>query len=181
MADGALDDLFGPPLAPEGIRPIEHGLEPTNLVEFDDAVAHALKSLLDVANQTPLVNHVLESMTFLWGIDVEGRLMMCVEEMCWASDPDTRFPRLRGMPLDATPFAALGHPLLFDGGYARIAGELFLDEGRGGLDWTITNKSGRYGFGPSRVFVHLENAAKLFQANGLAVHTHYLERRGGRA
>lgn len=181
MANGDLDEQFGPPLEPEGIRPIERGLEPSNLVEFDDAVARALKGLLDVANQTPLVNNILESMTFLWGVSVEGRLMVCVEEMCWATNPDTRFPRLRGMPLDATPFAALGHPLLFEGGQARIAGELFLDESLGGLDWTITNKSGRYGFGASRVFVHLENAAKLFQRNGLAVHTHYLEKRGGRA
>jgi hypothetical protein len=50
---------------------------------------------------------------------------------------------------------------------ARIAGELYLDNGEDGLVWTLSNKSGRYGYDRSEI--QLSNAASLFAAVGVFV------------
>jgi hypothetical protein len=113
-------------------------------------------------------------MCLLWAVTEDGRILIGLEVVCLKNSVNTHFPRMRGVPLEAM-VDSLGHPLLVAGGAARIAGELSLDDDGRSMDWTITNKSGRYGFGPSREERHLDNVASAFLEAGVIVKPYYIQ------
>ena len=104
-------------------------------------------------------------------MDEQGLIRIAVEESFEAGDPTKRFARARDIEYPVQLYKHLGHPVLVQGGGARISGELYLDQGET-LHWMLTNKSGRYGFG--RAPEHLDNVGSEFIKFGVPVKTRYL-------
>ncbi len=165
-----LDELYGELKEPKGVRPIENTIKFRRIEELSEDFADKLNMLLDISNEAEFFRFINQSIVFLWIGDHSGRILLSIEEACLTKTPERRFPRMRGMPLDGH-VEALGHPLLVGRAPARIAGELFLDEGVHGLEWSLNNKSGRYGVGPTRTRAHLENVAGRFRQVGVFVET----------
>lgn len=176
MAGLDLDQMFGPVLSkPAYTRDVERDAQLSLICELNAAIARDLAMLSELANSSPLFRPVALGLCLLWVVDVSGRVLIGLEMVCEKDLLHTHYPRMRGVPLDAS-VDSLGHPLLVQNGGARIGGELFLDtDGHGGpWGWVVSNKSGRYGFGEHRQEQHLNNVANAFVQAGVPVTTHYL-------
>jgi hypothetical protein len=169
-----LNALFGPPLAPTYVRDAERRGQFSNTFALDFISGRYLNELLEFAGTYPTFKDLATNLCFLWAVDESGQIWITMEEVSLSTELGKRFPRMRNMPLDPS-VEALGHPLLVNRGVARIAGEMMLDDDEDSwMHWIINNKSGRYGFGPHRVPVHLANVALAFSGVGVTVEMHYI-------
>ena len=145
MAENAdrLNEWFGLASFPTYIRPLERTQFLSAIYELKTEFSVELAQLVKLSGSNNLAGAISESVCFLWVVTEDGRVLLCLEEVCQLSHAQSRFLRTRGLPL-SSELATLGHPLLVGLGEARIAGELFCQSTPGGRIWTINGKSGRY-------------------------------------
>ena len=141
----SLDDPFGILRPPAKVDTWEQGRAPRSKSTLTTAIG---RRLVLVAQQMddPLLHGVARSVTFLWAMEAEGTISLCVEEVAEMPDGSdlSGYPRRRSFPSHPVHEKKLGHPTLVAGGQARVAGELFLDMRPDGLRWYMNVKSGRY-------------------------------------
>lgn len=140
-----LNTEFGYPRPPEKVDDWEKGRRPESLSDLDSKLAKTLREL-DKLAQTKLMRYALRAKSYIWAMDVSGKIVVAVEELAMAK-PETiypGYPRRRGLKHPSED-KKLGHPTLIDERAARIAGELAFDEDENDvLHWVINANSGRY-------------------------------------
>ncbi|WP_050999893.1 hypothetical protein [Sinorhizobium fredii] len=168
-----LDKLYGPCLPPG--KPInQHELDhlPRTLQRLDENSAPLLidylarQNGLFIPNAFPVTCHVL------WVVDEPGEVWFSSEEII---QDDGELIGILPKKISARPkeFIKLGHPSLLTGNrFARLGGELVYDP-VDGVDWCITNSSGRYGLREHQKAEHLEAVAGKFAQHGLHCWTHF--------
>ena len=175
-----LDELFGPVLPPQngGVRHWESHAS-VKCYELNQASARDLSDFLALAMNGELGLQLMQAITMLWVVNNDGDVIFAMEQTI-ASEGTLRRPRMRGTPLGSS-VKSLGHPLLVNGGSARISGELYIDDSEdpdsSDLTWILNNKSGRYGVHKTRKSEHLENVAALFRRYQVPVETDFMEGR----
>ncbi|KIZ35754.1 MULTISPECIES: hypothetical protein [Rhodopseudomonas] len=173
MADVAVTDLdlrFGECRDGE-LKEGEANAEPIEFDHLDSKISGWLTDLLDWAQKNPYALAAISHMTLIWAVAETGEIRICIEQSCNADFPEKRFPRSRNVEYPRS-FHHLGHPMLVDGARARISGELYLDQEGEEFIWTLSNKSGRFGF--DRKLEHLINVSDEFQALGVYVKLQFL-------
>ncbi|MGB3044953.1 MAG: hypothetical protein WBB98_17405 [Xanthobacteraceae bacterium] len=166
-----LDEMFG--ICIEGeIRPHEQAAAPIRCYELNAETASILDGLRKGADANPLMHHCFVNLTILWLVTPEGAIKFCIEQSIEGAADGIPFPRTRGVS-HGVAVRHLGHPMLCEDGWARIAGEIYLDQGPDGLYWVLTNKSGRFGSGHDRKDEHLENVAAQFAFYGIEMETDF--------
>ena len=160
-----LDSRFGVVGLRSGVhvRALETKFRPKSLVQLNDDSRDWIEELKLLAGLTHL-RVMSESVRLLWAVRQDGSIWLAFEELV---DPSRGAIGTVFVPDMQVPPGVdkLGHPALVEGKEARIAGELYLDEGH----WQINNKSGRFGFLSDRSIFHLENVAAMFNQYGLEV------------
>lgn len=167
-----LDALYGHMRPPMYLRAWEDRA-PVSLSILDRNLAQALSNLKSVCEHS-LLKMVAQSTNYLWAMDVGGNVWIAVEELAFRSiESDTSgLPMLRRI-LHPSDTKKLGHPTLVNRGEARIAGELAMDAGDGGLRWILNAQSGRYCRENPPSQAQIDNVGKLFQSFGLSVDVEY--------
>lgn len=140
MQDLNPDERYGRLRAASSVQEWEKEFSPLSTCELTEDVGEVLRLYIDVASHN-ILSHSARALLFIWMMDSECRIWIAVEEFSPHENPAIAgFPRL-----DEFTQKKLGHPSLRRGEQARIAGELFLDEGENGdLYWCFNVSSGRF-------------------------------------
>lgn len=160
----ALDDEYGQLRPPFKVDPWEVSRVPRSKCELNQSVGNSLSEMHKVS-QSQLFRHAARTLTYIWAMDDAGTVQIAVEEL--AEMPDGTkvegYPRRRNFPVHPSEEKKLGHPTLLNGGLARAAGELFLDEIDGNLFWFVNVSSGRYCRITPPTKDHVDNLVKRFR------------------
>jgi hypothetical protein len=138
----------------EGRQQWEVDMKPVSTSTLSDDLGQSLLMFLKAAT-TNLLQTASRSLTFLWGMEADGKVKIAVEEVARINGKPAPmgFPSRRGMRKDLTLDDKLGHPCIMSTNEARIAGELYLDQASssdGRLVWRINAQSGRFHEPPER-------------------------------
>jgi hypothetical protein len=169
-----LDALYGP-CSPPGLPIKEHELafQPRTLQRLDENSAPLLIDYLARQNGLLIPNAFPVTCHVLWVVDEPGELWFSSEEII---QDDGELIGILPKKVSARPkiFTKLGHPSLLTGDdrFARIGGELVYDPDEG-VDWCITNSSGRYGLRQHQRPEHLDAVAVKFARHGLHCWTYF--------
>jgi len=169
----SLDQAYGPLVPPRSWRAGRPAYEdweakhsPRSLNMLNSVTAPALKELMDQIASGWNIGYVLTNdTTIIWLVDAAGQIWLAIEELVLNGEPKG-IPKHQTMELTARA-PKLGHAALVGCANARNGGEIFFDPTRVPPNWTITNKSGRYGTQPSRTAFHLDNVVKEFSSFGI--------------
>lgn len=146
----------------------EQGKMQASLTDLDKVTGASLRQFKEAA-QNNLLRWVSKSMTFLWGVEPDGRVKIAVEEIASIDGKVVTpgFSSRREIPRNVTLDQKLGHPCLMETTSARIAGELYLDKDSVDderLVWRLNDHSGRYhaNGNPSPTDEQISNVARIF-------------------
>lgn len=142
------EEKYGPLRDPTEVKDWEQGKRPVSKVLLESEVAESIGRFLEIS-QCQLFSASARSFQFIWVMDADCNIWIAYEELVPPVDDPTLLghPRRRGFPSHPSEEKKLGHPTLIDGGAARAAGELYLDEGEqdaSELVWQVNVGSGRY-------------------------------------
>lgn len=168
-----LDIAFGPAFRPNDVSELEFTTRPLSLQKLNAETAASLEAYMSCAAELRVPRVIHEVSPILWIVDEVGDLWFSLEEVINRADRRYVYPLRRGFALPRE-HAKLGHPSLIEGARARIGGELLFDEDAEGGPWVITNKSGRYGFGPDRTESHLRKVVEVFRRHNIRVGSIYI-------
>lgn len=142
------DAAYGALRGPSSIQPWENGNVPASKVALSIEIGKQLQSYRDLSG-SDLFGSAAICFQFIWAMDANCQIYVAFEEL-WSQPASsgeenrTGHPRRRGFPAHPAEEKKLGHPTLLEGGPARAAGELFLDEDGSKLQWYVNVASGRY-------------------------------------
>lgn len=142
------DEAYGSLRMPTEVKAWEAGKSPVSKVMLDDETSKSINKFKDVA-ECRLFSAFARSFQFIWVMDRNCAIWIAYEELVPATEDPSLLghPRRRGFPSHPSEEKKLGHPTLINGGEARAAGELYLDEDEADpakLIWQVNVGSGRY-------------------------------------
>lgn len=139
---------FGACREPSMVQEWEREKVPVSKVELDGEVGKTLEEHRKVSSCT-LLKSSAKCLYFIWAMDADCRVFIAYEEIAPDESADVMgaqlgMPRIKHGNVHPADVKKLGHPTLVNGGVARVAGELFLDDWDDKLSWFVNVGSGRY-------------------------------------
>jgi hypothetical protein len=148
----------------------EKGQRPLSLFRLDADTGNLLAQAVQLARQAPF-GIALTTIGYIWVMDAHCNVWIAVEELALDDKVQRRGIPKRRVGQHPAIEKKLGHPTLVNGGPARVAGELAIEEISGKFRWVINCSSGRYCSDERRrpSIAHLANIVDLFRGFGVAV------------